>query len=134
MNIALKYRPAGGDPGGSADQTQEFNSLRCMALPSVERASGQTLRRFGYSRRFASRTVYDVAISADELVATAKYTFLKDMWATASRIWIATEKVADVWQYVEVVFAGDGNLPATFIGGSARFPEVAFELQEVEPA
>ncbi len=134
MNIALKYRPAGGDPGGVSDIAQEFNALRCIGRPSVERISGQTLRRVFYAKRVANRVVYDLAISADELVASAKYTFLKDMWATASRIWIATEKVADVWQYVEVVFAGDGNLPATFIGGNVRFPEVAFELQEVEPA
>ncbi len=133
MTISLKYRPVGGDSGGANDVAQEFYALRCIQTPTVERSAGQTLRRYAYSRHHAARNVYDLAISADELFTSAKFAYLKDLWQSASRIWIATEQVAAAWQYEEVVLASDGNLPVVFAGGNIRFPEVSFELQAVVP-
>jgi hypothetical protein len=107
-----------------------FSETRVTELTETTRVNGLLLNQEPYTHLLASRTVWELVISADELATSSKYNFMIDFFN------------ADAWRYggdsygygyCEVFLRDEGLMPVTFLEDHTGLPEVVFKLAQKTP-
>jgi len=116
---------------GATTTERRFNAVTQYDRSTVDRLQGRTLRHTDFSHRMSRRRLYDVAISADQLVVVAAWEFIEEFWE-AEQWWISLDPSEDVpgdELFIECTIAG-GELPVTYIKGHRSLPRVQFTMTE----
>ncbi len=113
---------------------QAFNEISFKQLTNTERIKGRDLRQEEYSNLLSSRIIYELVITADELAATAKYTWLRTFfkahaWKFSLTPVSTVTPTPLLWSAVGTsVVIEDGDMPVEFLEGCKYLPEVKLKL------
>jgi hypothetical protein len=110
----------------------QFKAVRCESKIVATRVSGVDARQVNFSHLLSKRDSWEVVISADELIDSSKFDFLKALF------------VADAWNfgyegqftganYIRVALTNEGNFPVSFIGDCVDLPEVKLNFIDLFP-
>jgi hypothetical protein len=110
----------------------QLKAVRCENKIVANRVSGVDARQRNFSHLLSKKDSWEVVISADELIDSTKYAFIKALFC------------ADAWNfgyegqftganYIRVALTNDGNLPVSFIGDCVDLPEVKLNFIDLNP-
>lgn len=105
---------------------QEFKGISILVHDITDRQNGRMLNGNGYSHLRAVWREWDIVISANETINSAKNTFLRTFWKTPEAKYFKELSGDD---FIEVMIAG-GEPPIELIEGNKYLPEYKLRLIE----
>ena len=103
-------------------------SLKFKKNENTKHISGRDLREVEYRHLLSKRNIYELIISADELIDSTKFAFI-----------VAFHK-ADTWKFSEdnwtsekEVVIDDGDLPVEFIENCKYLPQITYKFTQKYP-
>ncbi|MBS4000730.1 MAG: hypothetical protein KGZ71_09650 [Desulfobulbaceae bacterium] len=112
-------------PEGAVGAQMQFNTLKFIPSIETETVSGKTKRGRNFEHVISSDEIYDIVITADELMTLAKRAFVTNFWKSSHKYLVTDTTTGD---YINVV-SGGGVLPMDYINESKYLPELKLNLK-----
>lgn len=113
-------------PSESVGEQMTFEALKFIDNLSTTVISGKLLNNRNYEHQKGFDELYQIVISANELLTPAKLEFIKNFW-TASHKYLCLDELSKY----KLVVTGGGNFPKELLEESKYLIEVNMELKVV---
>ena len=125
-SIYLKYR----NNAGVWSASQGYSALITRKIISTERAKGTTKRGVNYAHLLHTKSNnYTITISADQLIDSAKKTFIDNFYSATGWKFSDDNFVTET----EMVLDNDGAMGYEYIGNSRYLPKITLNLLQKYP-
>ncbi|MCO5250128.1 MAG: hypothetical protein M9949_01755 [Candidatus Kapabacteria bacterium] len=112
-------------PVGAVGAQMQFDTLKYIPTVETETVSGKTKRGRNFEHVISTDEIYDIVITADELMTSAKRSFVTNFWKSSHK-YLLTDTATGT--YINVV-SGGGVLPIELINESKYLQELKLNLK-----
>lgn len=111
-------------PIGAVGEQMSFDALKYLPSVETEVISGKTKRGRNFEHVIATSDIFDIIISADELISSVKREFVVNFWKSSHKYFLTDTEGT----YINVI-TGGGILPIEYINESKYLPEIKLSLK-----